>query len=145
MTLRYGYICEEHGSVTTDFRADSIWCPHGETTHGAKRDWRFHADYSFQPYFAPSFGQVVKSRTHARDLAKIASEEATLRTGIPHDYRVIDTHDDEAAGVDTAHKLEVLDNTRRHAVNGAVWSQERLKEIEAHKAKVTAERKKVDA
>jgi hypothetical protein len=155
MTLRYGYICPTHGPFLREMRFDWVVC-HVILSEGygfqnycgekSKRDWRFHADYSFEPYFAPSFGTVVKSRTHAKDLAKIASEEATLRTGIPHDYSVIDTHDDAAAGVDTAQKLDALDNTRRHAVNGAAWSQERVKEIEASKAQVTAERKKkVDA
>ena len=114
--------------------------------HGAKRVWSFIVDSSFEPYYAPSFGCVVNSRTHAKDLAKIASEEATLRTGIPHNYEVIDTHDDEAAGVDTEHKKHVLDETRKFAVNGAAWSHERLAEINAAKAQVTAERKaKVEA
>lgn len=144
--MRYGYRCEDHGSIDTDFRADWAWCPYGEDMHRAKREWSFIVDSSFEPYFAPSFGTIVKSRTHAKDLAKIASEEATIRTGIPHNYEVIETHDDEAAGVDTEHKKHVLDETRRFAVNGAAWSQERLAEINAAKAQVTADRKaKVDA
>lgn len=126
-----------HGPILSETRSDFIQC----CSQVAKRDWRFRLDTSFEPYFAPSFGQVVRSRTHAKDLAKIASEEATLRTGIPHDYAVIDTHDDAAAGVDTAHKLDVLDETRRHAVNGAAWSKERVAEISAEKAKVSEKRK----
>lgn len=153
--MQYGYVCRACGPFTSDFRDDRIICPYcfvpdrGEDIsefRWAKRDWGFHLDTSFEAYYAPSFGTVVKSRTHAKDLAKIASEEATIRTGIPHDYAVIDTHDDAAAGVDTDHKLAVLDETRRHAVNGAAWSQERVKEIETAKANRTAERNpKVDA
>jgi hypothetical protein len=138
--LRYGYVCQQHGPLTTDFRADAIYCPHGETVHEANRDWTFHLDYSFEPYFAPSFGTVVRSRTHAKDLAKIASEEATRRLGFDHDYQVVDTHDDEAVGVDTEAKKAQMENTRRFAVNGAAWSKERLREINEAKAKVTAER-----
>ena len=158
MTMRYAYTCPTHGTIESTTRFDYIICPvcvemwdipGWREDHGiekAKRDWRFRVDTSFEPYFAPSFGQVVKSRTHAKDLAKIASEEATLRTGIPHDYAVIDTHDDAAAGVDTAHKLDVLDETRRHAVNGAAWSKERVAEVEKAKAGRTAKRRsKVDA
>lgn len=138
MTVRYTYRCGLHGSLDSEIRADSIECPHcrGE----AKRDWRFHVDFSFEPYFAPSFGTVVKSRTHAKDLAKIASEEATLRTGVPHDYTVVDTHDDAAVGINTEEKKAELENTRRFAVNGAAWSHERRKEIADAKKKVDAER-----
>ena len=144
--MRYGFICQQHGEFETNFRADAAWCPYGTDMHEAKRDWAFIVDSSFEPYFAPSFGTVVKSRTHAKDLAKIASEEQTLRTGIPHNYEVIDTHDDEAAGVNTEHKKHEMENTRRFAVNGAAWSQERLAEINAQKAAVTEARKqKADA
>lgn len=138
--MQYGYICPEHGSVTSDLHVDSIWCPVDDCPLGAKRDWRFRVDLSFEPYFAPSFGTVVKSRTHAKDLAKIASEEATLRTGVPHDFAVVDTHDDAAVGINTDEKKAELDNTRRWAVNGAQWCEERQAEIKAAKKQVDAER-----
>jgi len=144
--MRYGFICDQHGEFDTNFRADSAWCPFGDDMHEAKRDWHFIVDSSFEPYYAPSFGTVVKSRTHAKDLAKIASEEATLRLGFEHNFQVVDTHADEAVGVNTEEKKMVQEETRRHAVNGAAWSHERLAEINAQKAKVTAERKtKVEA
>ncbi len=145
MTVQYAYRCGTHGTVTSDARADFIYCPYCPGCVEAKRDWRFHADFSFEPYFAPSFGTVVKSRSHAKDLAKIASEEATLRTGVPHDFSVIDTHDDAAVGINTDEKKAEMENTRRFAVNGAAWSEQRLKEIADAKAKVTADRNKVDA
>lgn len=145
MTVQYAYQCGTHGTVTSDARADFIYCPYCPGCVEAKRDWRFHADFSFEPYFAPSFGTVVKSRSHAKDLAKIASEEATLRTGVPHDFSVIDTHDDAAVGINTDEKKAEMENTRRFAVNGAAWSEQRLKEIADAKAKVTADRNKVDA
>lgn len=145
--MRYGYTCQEHGSIESVTRADFIFCPMCDEDgidREARRDWRFIIDTSFEAYWAPSFGQVVKSRTHAKDLAKIASEEQTLRTGIPHDYAVIDTHDDAAAGVNTEHKKEIQAETRRHAVNGAAWSQERFAEIQRQKDAKRAERQVVE-
>lgn len=130
-------------------RADWVLCPacgEVEFETKAKRDWNFHLDYSFEPYYAPSFGTVVKSRTHAKDLAKIASEEATRRLGFEHDFQVVDTHDDEAVGINTDEKKAEMENTRRWAVNGAAWCEERKSEIDAAKAKVTEERRaKADA
>jgi hypothetical protein len=147
MTMRYAYRCPVHGPIDSEIRADLILCDRPyirceELTcmEEAKRDWGFHVDLSFEPYFAPSFGTVVKSRTHAKDLAKIASEEATLRTGVPHDYAVVDTHDDAAVGINTDEKKAEQENSRRFAVNGAAWSEQRLKEIADAKAKVTEER-----
>ena len=138
--MRYGYICPQHGSIDSDCRSDFIYCPYCSGCVEAKRDWRFRVDLSFEPYFAPSFGTVVKSRTHAKDLAKIASEEATVRTGVPHDFAVVDTHDDAAVGINTDEKKAELDNTRRWAVNGARWCAERQAEIKASKQAVDAER-----
>ena len=106
--MRYGYLCPQHGSIDSDCRSDFIYCPYCHGCIEAKRDWRFRVDLSFEPYFAPSFGTVVKSRTHAKDLAKIASEEATLRTGVPHDFTVVDTHDDAAVGINTDEKKAEL-------------------------------------
>ncbi|MDA4119765.1 MAG: hypothetical protein OK436_04170, partial [Thaumarchaeota archaeon] len=62
--MQYGFTCNIHGSISTNFRADFVYCPYGEEIHEAKRDWSFHQDSSFEPYFAPSFGCVVNSRTH---------------------------------------------------------------------------------
>ena len=147
--MRYAYVCPMHGSMSATVRTDFIHCmiedDDGLCILRAKRDWRFHLDTSFEPYFAPSFGTVVNSRSHAKDLAKIASEEATRRLGFEHDFQVVDTHDDEAVGIDTEAKKAEMENTRRFAVNGAAWSEERLKEINKAKAKVTAERQKADA
>lgn len=141
--MRYGYLCQEHGAIDSLTRADFIFCPmcsEDGIDREARRDWHFIIDSSFEPYWAPSFGQVITSRTHAKDLAKIRSEEQTLRTGIPHNYEVIDTHDDEAAGVNTEHKKAIQEETRRHAVNGAAWSQERFAEIQKVKDEKRAER-----
>ncbi len=143
--MRYTYRCPIHGEFDQDLRADAALCGWFEGNRlcrrEAKRVWSWHNDTSFEPYYAPSFGQVVNSRSHAQDLAKITSEETTLRTGIETHYEVVDTHDDAAVGIDTAEKEAEKENTRRFAVNGAVWSAERRAEIAAEKAKVTEDRK----
>ena len=146
--MKYTYRCDAHGYMDSTVRADFIYCPYCPESDEAKRQWGFNVDLSFEPYFAPSFGTVVKSRTHAKDLAKIASEEATLRTGVPHDYTVVDTHDDAAVGINTDEKKAEMDNSRRFAVNGAAWSEQRLAEIKADKDRIRAEKdakKTVDA
>ena len=136
---RYGYHCPTHGPGESTERADWISCVIcGER---AKRDWSFIIDSSFEPYYAPSFGTVVKSRTHAKDLAKIASEEQTLKTGIPHSYEGVYTHDNDAVGIKKEELAAAGEEKRRRAVNGAAWSAERVAEIAAQKEAVTAARK----
>ena len=130
--MRYGYRCPDHGTIDSIIRDDYLICPmcaEDGRIQRARRDWRFTIDDSFEPYYAPSFGQVIKSKTHARDLAKIASETQTLRTGIEHDYTLVETHDDAAVGIDTAEKIAATEETRRRAVNGAAWNAKRLREI----------------
>jgi len=149
--MNYTYICPIHGEFSTNLRADWDWCNHEDgyvvCAEAAKRVWHFRVDVGFEPYYAPSFGTVVRSRTHAKDLAKIASEEATLRTGIESSYTVVDTHDDAAVGIDTEEKKHYGEETRRHAVNGAAWSAERRAELQAERDRLRAEKDqaKVDA
>jgi hypothetical protein len=123
MTVYYGYLCKIHGELQSTARADFIYCPVCPGCTEAKRDWSWHNDFSFVPYYAPSFGQVVKSRTHAKDLAKIASEEATLRQGVEHNFQVVDTHDDAAVGVDTDHKNHIKEMSRKYAIDNAAGSK----------------------
>jgi hypothetical protein len=140
--LQYTYRCPRHGEFRDTFRGDSFICDCGERS---RRIWSFRADTDFQPYYSPSFGQVINSRQHAKQLAKIANEEHFARHGVEAHYEVIDTHDDEAVNIDTAEKEYVAEETRRHAVNGAAWSQERFAEIKAEKDRLRAEKESVDA
>lgn len=147
MTVQYTYRCPVHGEFDSISQGDFAEC--GYFTGNkicrteSRRVWSWHNDKSFEPYFAPSFGTVVTSRQHAKDLAKIASEEQTLRTGVEHNYEVIDTHDDEAAGVDTAHKEAVAEETRRTVVNDAAWNARRLAKIDEEKQRKRAEREAI--
>jgi hypothetical protein len=136
--VKYTYHCDRHGEFDSPVRADEAQCP--MAPHMARRVWAFQMDRPLEPYWSPSFGCVIKSKQHAMDLAKIKSEEQTLRTGIPHDYVVVETHDDEAVGIDTAQKEDILEDTRRHAVNSAAWSNERLMEVATKKAERKAKK-----
>ena len=141
--MRYTYVCARCGPFDYSHADDWIHCSCGER---AKRDWSFHADFSFQPYFAPSFGQVVRSRTHAKDLAKIASEEQTLRTGIETNLTVVDTHDDAAVGIDTEHKKAIQEQTRKFTVANAAEKAKLIRQNADRKAANTAKKqgKQVD-
>jgi hypothetical protein len=61
--------------------------------------------FSFAPkrmmheHFNLSSGTVVSDHKQFRDDLKRASERATLRTGIPHDYQPVDLGEKEALGV----------------------------------------------
>lgn len=60
-------------------------------------------------HFNQSLGRYVSGRREYEDGLKAASERATLRTGVVHDYKPIDLRDKERAGVTD----EGLDSTRR--------------------------------
>ena len=120
-------------------RADSLTC--GECGLPAKRDWRFHLDFSFEPYFAPSFGCVVNSRSHAKDLTKIASEEQSARLGFDVDLQLVDTHDDAAVGIDTEEKKAEAEKTRAFTVSNAAHQAKVLRERDERRARNARERK----
>jgi hypothetical protein len=141
--MKYGYRCPTCGDFRSAERADAILC--GECGLPAKRDWRFHLDYSFEPYFAPSFGCVVNSRSHARDLTKIASEEQSARLGFDVDLQLVDTHDDAAVGIDTDEKLHQAEQTRRFVVSDAAFKAKELRERDERRARNRQERKRAAA
>lgn len=59
--------------------------------------------------FNPTIGGYVPNMRKFKDELKIASEQATLRTGIPHDFKPIDLNDHEACGIDD----ETLESVKR--------------------------------
>ena len=134
--MRYGYRCPRCGPQDSAIRADTILCHCGLT---AKRDWKFRFRPSLPEHFSPAFGQVITSERQARELAKAASAENYLRTGIESDYQIIDAHDDEAVGIDTAEKEAAAEERRRRTVNGAAWTAKRLREIEQAQEKARQE------
>lgn len=63
-------------------------------------------------HYNSSLGQYVSGRRAYEDGLKRASESATLRTGIAHDFKPVDLRDKERLGVTD----EGLDETRRREV-----------------------------
>lgn len=64
-----------------------------------KRVWGFHMARVWHEHWNPSTGSVVSSRQQFRDDLKRRSEEATERTGIPHNFVEVDITDKKALGV----------------------------------------------
>lgn len=64
-------------------------------------------------HFNTSLGSYVSGRREYEDGLKRASESATLKTGITHDFRPVDLRDKDRLGVTD----EGLDSTRRVEVS----------------------------
>ena len=148
LTMQYAYRCPECGPLDSDIRADALVC---QVCGGkALRDWSFKVDTSFEPHYSPAFGTVVQSRRHAKDLAKAASAEAYLRTGMEADYQVVDVFDDEAFGItgDKAEekKMRAAETRQRLTQDAAKTAADLRKAEEAREAKRLAkEADSVDA
>ena len=128
----YEYVCGDCGPFDTMVRADGHECP--SCGADARRNWRFTPDPGFEPHYSPVFGQVIRSRSHAKSLAAYQSEKQSFETGRDVDYQLVDLHDDAAVNITAEDKEKYLDATRRAAVDGATKAPERK-----------AERQKVDA
>lgn len=59
----------------------------------ARRVFSDFAFHRFTPHYSPAVGKPVSSQKEFREDLKRASEEATLRTGMPHDFQPIDIRD----------------------------------------------------
>lgn len=74
-----------------------------------QRVWSFSFNKPMQPHFNSSVGKYVSNDNQFKDELKRKSEEATLRTGVEHNYQPIDIADRESLGVTD----EGLDATMR--------------------------------
>lgn len=77
-----------------------------------KRVWSFSFHRPMPDHFNASTGTYVRNERQFRDELKKMSDEATERTGIPHNYVPVDPMDKEALGVtdeglDTTYDAEV--------------------------------------
>lgn len=96
--MQYSYYCQECGTeFTSPWHGDRAFCP---MEHLAHRIWRFGTSFPDQDHFNISAGRHITSRHALSEHAKRESERATLRTGIPHDFQVVDHFDREALHVD---------------------------------------------
>lgn len=93
----YEYICENHGAFDSMTRGDTSGCPQCGVT--SRRRWSWRNGSVLHEHYNPAFGQMVRSRAHASELAKKASDEQSARLGMTVDYQLTDIHDHEAAGI----------------------------------------------
>ncbi len=63
--------------------------------------------------YNPSVGGYVHGKNDLREKLHIASEQATERTGIPHDFKPVDMRDTDALGVHATESVD-RDNRARH-------------------------------
>lgn len=63
-----------------------------------KRVYSFYVERSFVPHFNMSVGKFVNSQSDFNDALKVASDEATERTGIYHNYVAQEAADAAAFG-----------------------------------------------
>jgi len=61
-------------------------------------------------HFNPTVGGYVHGKRDLTEQLHIASEQATARTGIPHNFKPIDMRDTDALGV---HATQSVDNDNR--------------------------------
>lgn len=68
--------------------------------------------------FSPATGTYVSGNRNLREQFKIASEQATERTGIPHNFQPVDMRDTETLGITEEGLAD--DNRTRHDRGEAV-------------------------
>lgn len=97
MTL-YEYRCQDCGHrVLSDECADEI-CTVCCGARG-QRIWSFSNATIMHEHMNTTLGEPVSSMRQFKDGLKRKSEEATARTGIPHNFQPIDPTDKKALGV----------------------------------------------
>lgn len=101
MPRQYQYTCGNCGATATTLTpADSTVCPRcGQST---RRDFSFGIARSIPEHFNHSVGMHVTNERQLRDALKVASEEASHRLGVDHNYEYLspaDMADASAHGV----------------------------------------------
>lgn len=112
--------CGEDLSTVRSMTADTMtkFCPNcGEQ---AQRVFSVPGVSIFTEHFSPATGQMVKSQSDFKSQLKRASEEATERTGVPHNYVPVElTKPVEGPGTD--------EQARKHRDLGTPgWERKKL-------------------
>lgn len=108
----YEYECPIHGRfLDTNGPMDKIMCRLGCERRPCKRVWGFNYKPPMQEHFNTSVGKTISNPQQFKDELAKASDAATERTGVPHNYQPIDPQEKEALGATD----EGLDATRRRA------------------------------
>lgn len=93
----FEYRCENGHTTDTMTRGASTECDVCYAT--AKRVFGFSYKPAMPEHFNPTTGTYVPNEQAFKDDLKRASEKATLRTGIEHNYTPTDPTDMKSAGV----------------------------------------------
>lgn len=104
----FEYRCPAHGPFDSTTRADRIHCDCGAL---AKRVFGWNNASVLQSHLNPAFGCEISSRSQAKELAKIASEDQSRRLGMDVNYELTDIHDHEAAGISREESTEYAART----------------------------------
>ena len=95
----YEYRCKVCGTFDSTTYGERQPCPNC----GASSP-RFYGSVTFgavlHEHWNPAFGTTVRSRAHAKELAKVASADQSERLGMTVDYELTDIHDHEAHGIE---------------------------------------------
>jgi putative FmdB family regulatory protein len=101
MTL-YSYRCDSCRRLfNTEHRGDSTICP--DCGGPSVRKFSFTTSNSMREHWNTAVGQYVSSRSDMTEALKRQSEEASIRTGIDHQFEMVeraDMADPTAHGVD---------------------------------------------
>lgn len=118
----YEYKCPEGHKFESEIRADKIYCT--EHVVGAQRvwSWRMPKEISnFQPHFNLALGKWVNSKREFEDGLKLASQAASISTGVEHNYQTIYPSDIDQVGISS----EAVEECKEH--DAKVGQLERLK------------------
>ncbi len=110
----YAYRCDACGNaVESNVRGDRIPCECGLT---ASRRFVFQLATPFREHWNAATGAFVTNRTQFEDKLKLASEEATLKTGMEHNFEPVDMSDAAACGLTPEDVAEVSESRAKAGV-----------------------------
>jgi len=120
----YEWRCPKcHAHTTTTDNSTPPTCT--LCTISLHRRYTFYKPAPFTPHFNVSLGRHVSSRQDFLEGLKAASDSATERTGIPHNYVPIDIADRDAFGATD----ESMDDYHRQHHDSPTYDQ--LREVHA--------------
>lgn len=99
MIGRYEYICSNRHISRSEIRSDRLLCNCGVV---ARRRFGFNFKAPLKEHINTTTGQYVRTENQFKTQLKRMSEEATLRTGIEHDFQPVTITEKESLGVTTA-------------------------------------------
>lgn len=107
----YQYRCPECGDFDSQRRADHLPCDNHPEPLTAKRIFGFALKPIVHGHMNPTTGQYVSGDKAFKEQLKVMSNEATERTGVPHNYVPTDPRDMKASGVTEEGLKETYDRS----------------------------------